>query len=70
MKNTYLSNSARHSKTSIDLPSQRVWVRLEEYGVKSSLNVKTGPNFNQIKKAEDLMDQAFDSILKKLVRQN
>ncbi len=70
MKSTHLSKKAKHNNASIDLPSHRVWVRLEEYGLKAPNNLKTGLDLKQIEKAEDIMDKAYDSILKKLVRQN
>ena len=70
MKSTHLSKKVSHNNASIDLPSHKVWVSLEEYGSKSFPNLQTGLNFKQVEKAEVLLDKAFESILEKLVQQN
>ncbi len=70
MKRTHFSKKVNHQNVSIDLPSHKVWVSLEEYGSKSFVNLQTGLNFKQVEKAEVLLDKAFESILEKLVQQN
>ena len=70
MKSTHLSKTGRYNNASIDLPDYRIWIKIEEYGVKSPFKTGTALNKNQRKNAEHVMDQAFESILEKLIQQN
>ena len=70
MKNTHLSKSSMHENASIDLPDFRVWAKIEEYVMKPSMKANSALKGDRLEKAEHLMDEAFDSIVEKLIRQN
>ena len=57
-------------KIQIDLPEQKIWKALEDFGVESSSNSQKKLSCRKAEEVGDLLDKAFDLLLQKLIRQN
>ena len=70
MKSSQKSKKPSQDNTSINLPAQKTWKELQDYGVEASLNEDSKLACKKIKKIERLLDRAFELLLEKLIRQN
>jgi len=64
------SKKAKYKKVSIDLPTQKTWKQLEEFGVATLKKKKRSKGCKKVKKIGRLLDKAFELLLEKLTRQN
>jgi hypothetical protein len=70
MKSSQKTKKFRHQKTSIDLPEQNTWKELQNFGLASSRAENSLMNCKKVKKAERLLDKAFELLLNKMIQQN
>ncbi len=70
MKSAQESKKVNQNSVTVDLPGQKIWKELEQCVVESSLEGNQPMDRKKAERIEQLMDQAYELLLEKLIRQN